>query len=548
MAKKPKFGHEKFVEYTKAIVEDPAFAGMPDVLGKKNSIQWEAPSNRSGGQFQYTHRDRLAWWKAKAKSIGINSDENNWISRTAKTIHPTKKKPCKNCGAELYIAYRYPKKTLADRIKKLPFVPPVFEVSPIEDICDLVDRMHASFGDQVFSALPKILLTSSISVPEISPTVEAWKEYLLKDYIPHEPATLSPGAMSNAPDRLDGFHSFNRCCRGTSDKGRTKENLQTYSTDRRTFEYWVDGDWIAADRLMAIVKSDKTIKSQPCFNFATPGKHPVPCQADHIGPISLGFCHRPHFQLLCKSCNSAKNNRMYASDIATLLKEESSGETVVSWWAKDIWDARKGSATNGDLALRLSKMMRDNRHTYMAVLRSIFDGGHLTYLASLLALECADRIPKFEGLQISGHLTKYSDLVFYRRTSKYAEEQKARRIRVAFQALSAYHKKQNRNACIISCPESEALISSAKEHLESAKVWTNSLDEELAGLFLEEQIAEEDLRRIVEKLPQTLKDAADAFEKVTMCLKEALKATASQLSLQWENDRYLRVVPNEMID
>ena len=47
---------------------------------------------------------------------------------------------------------------------------------------------------------------------------------------------LSPGVMSNAPDRLDGFHSYNKCCRAKEDKGRSKENLNKYGEDRRAYE------------------------------------------------------------------------------------------------------------------------------------------------------------------------------------------------------------------------------------------------------------------------------------------------------------------------
>ena len=54
--------------------------------------------------------------------------------------------------------------------------------------------------------------------------------------------------MGNPPDRLDGFHSYNRCCRGTSDKGRFKENLKRYGDDRRAYENWSDGPAIANER------------------------------------------------------------------------------------------------------------------------------------------------------------------------------------------------------------------------------------------------------------------------------------------------------------
>lgn len=49
---------------------------------------------------------------------------------------------------------------------------------------------------------------------------------------------LGPGAMSNFPDRFDGFHTYNRCCRSKEDSGRSAENLKTYTKDRRAYEMW----------------------------------------------------------------------------------------------------------------------------------------------------------------------------------------------------------------------------------------------------------------------------------------------------------------------
>ena len=59
-------------------------------------------------------------------------------------------------------------------------------------------------------------------------------EYVDKEYSPY----VSPGVMSNSPDRFDGFHSDGACCRHESDKGRSKENLSRYTQDRRAYEFW----------------------------------------------------------------------------------------------------------------------------------------------------------------------------------------------------------------------------------------------------------------------------------------------------------------------
>jgi 5-methylcytosine-specific restriction endonuclease McrA len=74
---------------------------------------------------------------------------------------------------------------------------------------------------------------------------------------------------------------------------------------------------------MGRIRAD--FSSESCFSG-----HPGPCSADHIGPLSLGFTHRPEFQLLCKPCNSAKNNRMSLREVVHLRKVEAGGETVIS--------------------------------------------------------------------------------------------------------------------------------------------------------------------------------------------------------------------------
>src|SRR3569623_1240296 len=104
-----------FVKYMKFIVLHPNYAGMPDAVKDDGKIQWEAPSNRGGGQYKDTHHRRRDWWRAKAAEIGIDDRKDKWISRTAKAIHPCGEKPCKRCGRVLRIAYVYPSATLVRR-------------------------------------------------------------------------------------------------------------------------------------------------------------------------------------------------------------------------------------------------------------------------------------------------------------------------------------------------------------------------------------------------------------------------------------------------
>jgi Alw26I/Eco31I/Esp3I family type II restriction endonuclease len=439
-------GHPDFIRYMEFIANHETYAGMPDAFKEGNKIQWEAPSNRGSGKYKDTHHKRREWWRRKALSLGIDRESTKWISRTARQIHPTLKKPCKHCGRVIELRYVYPSNILLQRLTKVGYVDESFPIEPFERIADLVTRLVEVLGDSVFSNLPDILRTSEILPPSLDPNLESWLNWIEKEYIPQEPSILSPGAMSNAPDRFDGFHSFNQCCRSTEDKGRSPSNLRAYTTDRRVFEYWTEGNWIAADRLMRKIRAN--FSNELCFNG-----HPGSCSADHIGPLSLGFTHRPEFQLLCKSCNSAKNNRMVLREVVHLREVEAKGESVISWHSKALWDLRKEEVLDDETALRLSKLLRDNRHTLMSILQRIADAEHFTFLGTFLELEYAEQEVKFVNLRVENHITQLDQITYFPSVTKYADEQKARRCRVAFESLRNYFRKESRNTYVVTTPQ-----------------------------------------------------------------------------------------------
>lgn len=544
MARKPDYGRgpKAFLEYARFIVEHQNYAGMPDVYMDNGDIQWEAPSNRKSGKHKDTHNRRRDWWRRKAIEVGIDPNAPHWISRTAKFIHPNKKKPCKNCGRVMDIRYAYPSATLLRRIERLDFIDESFPVDALEHITSLVTRLVEQFGDQVFASLHTLVGTSSIKVPSSTPKLQDWLTWIEDKYMPQEPSTLSPGAMSNAPDRLDGFHSFNLCCRSKTDPGRSKANLQSYMTDRRVFEYWVEGDWVAADRLMGLIRSNKDLKDEVCVNG-----HAGPCSADHIGPISLGFVHRPEFQLLCKTCNSAKNNRMPVRDVRHLIAAEGRGEEVASWYCKALWNRRKGSVVDEETALRVSKLLRDNRHTLMRVLERIADAGHFTFLATFLGLESATYDVAFVNLRVQNHVTRFDQLNHLPRTTKYSVEQQARRLRVAFDALRDYVGKENRNAFVISNDEIEHAIRSAICELDASTDHVKRLDEELKAVLSAEVPSDEELRNVVVKVP-SVKNQPPEFAKARDALQHAMDLVAEELSALWDDDRYVRAPLDEDVN
>jgi Alw26I/Eco31I/Esp3I family type II restriction endonuclease len=508
----------EFVKYMKAIVSHPVYSGMPDAVNEDGKIQWEAPSNRSGGKYQFTHQKRRQWWQNKAKELGIDITTDKWISRTAKLIHPTGEKPCKRCGLTLRLAYAYPKKTLIRRI--INEFGEDFEVSPLETLSEIAQKAIDLFGVSCILSFQSILETSSINVPDFNSNVDLFLLWIEDEYIPSEPSLLSPGVMANPPDRFDGFHSFNKCCRSKADKGRSIENLKTYNTDRRVFEFWSDGDWVAADRLMGLIRTVFRDETSADSGEGSP-------TADHIGPLSLGFCHRPQFRLLSREANSSKNNRMTLNDVKDLLLAEEDGIQVVSWYSKPLWDLRKLSIVDEEKTLRLSKMLRDNQRNAMILLSRILDIKALTFLTYFLDLPFADYKIEFSNLRIENFITQYDNIIKEKRDTKYAIEQKSRRLRIGFEALRSYIEKENRHLQIIDETSLKNTVANVVLLLkESAKVY-EKLDKELETVLF----------------PQTGAIPVDkvvAFENAKLLLQNHMNNVAMILSQKWDDDRYVR--------
>ena len=169
---------------------------------------------------------------------------------------------------------------------------------------------------------------------------------------------LSPGVMCNPPDRLDGFHCYNSICgcRKKEDKGRSDENMKSYTRDRRAYEWYSDGNCLLANALMGALN----LIHSKCFNC---GKN-TQMSADHIGPISLGFNHDPvNFQACCSKCNSTKNNRLTQEDVAKIKKLEETGSNMISWWAKDAWEKIKNTDNE-----TIKKILDLNAKKFIAVM------------------------------------------------------------------------------------------------------------------------------------------------------------------------------------
>ena len=537
MASKKEYGskgqtwHPKFVSYMESIAHHANYSEMPDAFSSEDKIQWEAPSNRGTGKFKDTHHKRREWWKKKAISIGIDPTSDQWISRTAKTIHPEGVKPCKRCGTILELSYVYFSSSLIKRAISL--YGQDLDPLPLEEIGSFIKRIHDSQGKSALLKLPDLLKTGSIEPPDLGSNLGAWLLWTQSSYIPLEPSLLSPGSMSNAPDRFDGFHSFNRCCRSNADTGRHASNLLTYITDRRVFEYWSDGDWIAADRMMGLIRSEFS-------RYPTADGGGGLASADHIGPLSLGFTHRPEFRLLSKSANSAKNNRMTLWDINYLQAREKEGIQVISWHARSIWNRIKGRAVTDENCLRISKMMRDNQRYLMTILGRLFKDRQLAFLVSFLELERAQFSVEFKGAYVDDYVVRYKNEIHTPRTTKYSATQMARRLRIGFSSLEAYTKKTNRHRFELTSPEKEdsykGLLSTLTKSSKKMRIFNRDL---IKALSLSQAPFVEFNLRILAASWQEL-SLENSFTMARAHLDKIMTIVAKDIADKWNDDRYVR--------
>lgn len=414
--------HPNFIDYMTFIVNHPNYEGMPHLYKDDGSIRWVVTGNSTMGQ------DRTNWWRQKGIELGIPI-EGRWIAKVAKENHPTKIKVCQTCGEEKNIEYVYPNKILIKKLNKIEGLENEFQYTDFKTIYEIVEEIILKLGNKGFSEITKLY-----RIPEnINKTIEDYKKYISINYVQKERGNLSPGAMSNAPDRLDGFHSYNICCRAEQDTGRHKENLARYSEDRRAYERWSDGDWKAASWLMP--KGEK--------GTCVICKKVKKVTADHIGPISLGFAHLPIFQPMCKSCNSTKNNRMFLHDVKKLIQLEEEGHTVISWHSNYIWDKLKQRVKSEKDAIKLRNLMRRAHHSFLELFYLISSEGYRDFLLQYLNPEYG-YYEQIEFKNLNTSTFSHDGVIKKRGTKTQYHNNVARYIRIAFDSLTKYHEKENR--------------------------------------------------------------------------------------------------------
>lgn len=408
----------EFRKYTEYIVQHPNYKGLFYERSKDGTVKWVVTGKSENG------KKRLQWWDEACKKYNVPIKKGCYAV-IARRIHPTGKHVCQCCGRSLSIYYEYLNKRCLNKVNdffELNLKQTDYTIKEIIDnFCN--ERVQLDFIASLFD------LPLNLNKEQLLTT-------LYKERVDAMDNRLSPGVMSNLPDRFDGFHSDGLCCREKTDLGRYRDNLATYQQDRRAYEEWADGDYNLANRLMGeFHKGHKLYKCPVCGKVTE-------MSADHIGPISLGFCHSKNFAAMCKSCNSSKNNRFTFSDVQKLSEIEAEGEDVVSWHSRFIWNKYKHLVKDDDSAKLLSSIMLKCHQNVLKLFSLIYSSTGKEFLLRYLHPQYSlydIRFKEFDPLDLSKLKIIRKEL-----DSKNKEKNQERYIRIAFESLEEFNNKNNR--------------------------------------------------------------------------------------------------------
>ena len=416
MPRGDKAWHPDFLKYMEDIASHPNYKGLSITRKSDGSLAWIATAKSDIG------KARIKWCKEKAKELGYPIEAGVY-AKVMREIHPTKWKVCQTCGRLMSIYYHYPSSNCIKAIRK-QFGIEYSEIDHISDIWD--DLRKRGFSDNTIASF--FISYGELPLSAHTATKDQVIDALESVCRNEGKAILSPGAMSNFPDRFDGFHTYNRCCRSSQDKGRSKENLKTYSQDRRAYEYWSDGNIHAANQFMG----------SSFFKGTT---------ADHVGPISLGFVHDSHYlQPMSGSDNSTKRDRLQIEDIEKIIQiQNRTGVYPMSWFSRLIWEYIKKNYSSHPtkVATIYRDALKQNMANYMFVLWMVMKkvpNGKTFLIDSFLK-------PNYEYFKYSyefdarGNIVSKDDRHFTERNAQEME----RYSRIAIESVYDFNNKENRN-------------------------------------------------------------------------------------------------------
>lgn len=417
MSREERKWNNRFIAYMNMIANHPNYKGLPIQKKKDGSLSWIATAKSKVGE------ERIKWCLKKADELGFPHRAGVYAD-VMLAIHPTKWKVCQTCGRLMSLYYHYPNANFVKALNK-DFHADFTDCDHIADIWDTL--IESGVKKRV---LAKYLINKGGL--ELDPD-DASKEEIIDalELVCRKgnKKLLGPGAMSNFPDRYDGFHTYNRCCRSSQDKGRSKENLKSYTKDRRAYEYWSDGNIHAANQFMGSSFFDGI-------------------SADHIGPISLGFIHDPRYlQPMSGGDNSAKRDRLQIEDIEKIIETYNRTKVYpMSWYSKLIWEHIFSTyKSHSGIAVTVCRdALKQNMANFMFILWTILEDcpayGEDFLEQKLLAqhYDCFNYSYEFNS---NGEIISQQPRHFTDRNQNEAERYK----RIAINSVYDYNDKNNRN-------------------------------------------------------------------------------------------------------
>ena len=422
--------HKNYIKYMEHMVKDPAYDGMPNAVSEDGRVNWQVSSGKTTSFYDY-YPERFEWWVKKADELKVpgTRNSNDRFSVTARMIHPTGMRPCRLCGQYLHVGYVYVNKILAKKWNKLVGESLFKQKQHISQAAKILLKKlgKAEFLKAVSSVFGRRYKTFDVDLLTRESGID---EFFVKSSYIKSPY-LSPGFMSNAPDRLDGFHDYGLCCRKEKDPGRSDENLRSYLHDRRAFQWWAEGNWKVADTLYYSAGSGECAQCSRHIEKVSP---------HHVGPLSCGFKQLPLFIPLCGPCNSGRNRRMPLEDVQRLVEyEKVHNESVASWQIRAFWDQRKGSVSSNKETKELSNVLRSIEDYYLRVLHRFWKLGNAHFISSFLSPQYAHYDLRFKGLDTS--TLQYDSFRKIPKKTKGTVSLAARSVRIAFEELKAYCMK-----------------------------------------------------------------------------------------------------------
>lgn len=411
-----KVWHDNFLAYMDFIVNHPNYKGLSIAKKEDGTYNWVTTAKTEVG------KERIEWADKKATELGYPI-ESGVYARVMREIHPNKQKVCQICGESLSIYYFYPNKNLLKSLKKKFGYDFEYTQHIVEIVSELLDNgfSEATIKSYLLGKFKIDIMAEKLDINDLLEICE-------KKCREGSSKMLGPGAMSNFPDRYDGFHTYNRCCREFEDKGRWADNMSTYSKDRRAYEYWSDGNIHAANKFMRSIYFDGT-------------------SADHLGPISLGFIHDSHYlRPLDQGLNSTKRDRLLVEDIDSIIEIEKKTEiTAMTWYSTKIWNYIKSNYKHTPEKVEEYRLaLKQNMTNFMEVLWQIINNtgnNGMTFLIETILK------PKFYYFEFSYGFNELGEIInkSKRHKTKAAEQEQDRFIRIAFESVNDYYEKENRN-------------------------------------------------------------------------------------------------------